>query len=151
MSSLSTLKNVDGAVTKSFRKGRGVGSGNGKTAGKGTKGQGAHGHTKKNGFEGGQTTIARRLPKFGARKTHRGVKTVYTTVSLDTLEKAFKAGETVTLAVLLEKGLVKKENDGLKILGNGKLSKKLVVEAKAFSASAKEAIEKVGGEAKVIK
>lgn len=151
MSSLSTLKNVDGAITKSFRKGRGVGSGNGKTAGKGTKGQGAHSHTKKNGFEGGQTPIARRLPKFGARKTHRGVKTVYTTVSLDTLEKYFKAGETVTIAVLLEKGIVKKENDGLKILGNGKLSKKIVVEAKAFSASAKEAIEKAGGEAKVIK
>ena len=151
MSSLSTLKNVDGAITKSFRKGRGVGSGNGKTAGKGTKGQGAHGHTKKNGFEGGQTPIARRLPKFGARKTHRGVKTVYTTVSLDTLEKYFKAGETVNIAVLLEKGIVKKENDGLKVLGNGNLSKKLVVEAKAFSASAKEAIEKVGGEAKVIK
>ena len=151
MSSLSTLKNVDGAITKSFRKGRGVGSGNGKTAGKGTKGQGAHGHTKKNGFEGGQTPIARRLPKFGARKTHRGVKTVYTIVSLSLLDKSFKDGETVNIAALLEKGIVKKENDGLKVLGNGKLSKKLVVEAKAFSASAKDAIEKLGGEAKVIK
>ena len=151
MSSLSTLKNVDGAITKGFRKGRGVGSGNGKTAGKGTKGQGAHGHTKKNGFEGGQTPIARRLPKFGARKTHRGVKTVYTIVSLALLDKTFKDGDTVNISVLLEKGIVKKENDGLKVLGNGKLSKKLVVEAKAFSASAKEAIEKVGGEAKVIK
>jgi large subunit ribosomal protein L15 len=151
MSSLSTLKNVDGAITKGFRKGRGVGSGNGKTAGKGTKGQGAHGHTKKNGFEGGQTPIARRLPKFGARKTHRGVKTVYTIVSLALLDKTFKDGDTVNISVLLEKGIVKKENDGLKVLGNGKLSKKLIVEAKAFSASAKEAIEKAKGEAKVIK
>ena len=151
MSSLSTLKNVDGAITKGFRKGRGVGSGNGKTAGKGTKGQGAHGHTKKNGFEGGQTPIARRLPKFGARKTHRGVKTVYAIVSLALLDKTFKDGDTVNISVLLEKGIVKKENDGLKVLGNGKLSKKLIVEAKAFSASAKEAIEKAKGEAKVIK
>lgn len=151
MSSLSSLHNVEGAVTKGFRKGRGVGSGNGKTAGKGTKGQGAHSHTKKNGFEGGQTPIARRLPKFGARKTHRGVKTVYVTVSLSKLDSYFKDGDTVNVSVLLERGLIKKEYDGLKVLGNGKLSKKLIVEAKAFSASAKEAIEAVGGEAKVIK
>ncbi len=151
MSSLSSLRNVDGAVTKGFRKGRGVGSGNGKTAGKGTKGQGAHSHTKKNGFEGGQTPIARRLPKFGARKTHRGVKTVYVTVSLSKLDTYFNEGDTVNVSVLLERGLIKKEYDGLKVLGNGKLSKKLIVEAKAFSASAKEAIEALGGEAKVIK
>lgn len=151
MSSLSTLKNVEGAVTKGYRKGRGVGSGNGKTAGKGTKGQGAHSHTKKNGFEGGQMPIARRFPKFGFRKTHRGVKTVYVTINLAKLDSAFKDGDTVNVSSLREKGMIKKEYDGLKILGNGKLSKKLIVEAKAFSASAKEAIEAAGGEAKVLK
>jgi large subunit ribosomal protein L15 len=76
MSSLHTLTNAEGARTSSFRKGRGRGTGNGKTAGHGQKGQGAHAHTKANGFEGGQTPIARRLPKFGARKTHKGHKTV---------------------------------------------------------------------------
>ena len=151
MTSLHNLKNVPGAKTEGFRVGRGRGSGNGKTAGKGTKGQGAHNKTKKNGFEGGQTPLARRLPKFGARKTHRGVKTVYVTLNLAKLDAYFQDGDTVNVSVLREKGMIKKEYDGLKILGNGKLSKKLIVEAKAFSASAKEAIEAVGGEAKVIK
>ena len=114
------------------------------------KGQGAHAHTKKNGFEGGQTPIARRLPKFGARKTHHNNPTVYATISLNTLEKYFQEGETVTTALLLEKKIIKKELSGVKVLGNGKLTKKLVVEAKAFSASAKKAIEDLGGEAKVI-
>ena len=127
MSSLSELKNAKGARVDSYRKGRGVGSGNGKTAGKGQKGQGAHAHTKKNGFEGGQNAI----------------------ISLDRLN-AFKDGDVVNMTVLLEKGMIKKELDGLKVLGNGKLEKKLVVEAKAFSAAAKAAIEAKGGEAKVI-
>ena len=151
MHSLDNLHNVKGAKTEGFRVGRGRGSGNGKTAGKGMKGQGAHNKTKKNGFEGGQTPLARRLPKFGARKTHRGVKTVYVTLNLAKLDAYFQDGDTVNVSVLREKGMIKKEYDGLKILGNGKLSKKLIVEAKAFSASAKEAIEAVGGEAKVIK
>jgi len=149
MSSLSELKNAKGARVDNYRKGRGLGSGNGKTAGKGQKGQGAHAHTKKNGFEGGQNPIARRLPKFGVRKTHTGHHTQYATISLSRLN-AFKDGETVNITLLLEKGMVKKELDGLKVLGNGKLEKKLIVEAKAFSASAKAAIEAKGGEAKVI-
>ena len=150
MTNLHNLHNAPGAKTDAFRKGRGRGSGNGKTAGKGTKGQGAHAHTKKNGFEGGQTPIARRLPKFGARKTHHNNPTVYATISLNTLEKYFQEGETVTTAILLEKKIIKRELSGVKVLGNGKLTKKLVVEAKAFSASAKKAIEDLGGEAKVI-
>ncbi len=149
MSSLSTLKNAPGARIDSFRKGRGRGSGNGKTAGKGMKGQGAHAHTKANGFEGGQTPIARRLPKFGVRKTHKGHKIVYAVVNLDRLN-AFKDGTVVNAALLIEKGVIKYELDGVKILGKGTLERKLVVEAKAFSASAKAAIEALGGEAKVI-
>ena len=149
MASLSELKNAKGAVVDSYRKGRGVGSGNGKTAGKGMKGQGAHAHTKKNGFEGGQNPIARRLPKFGVRKTHTGHHTRYATISLSRLN-SFNDGDLVNLTVLISKGYVKKELDGLKVLGNGKLEKKLIVEAKAFSVAAKAAIEAKGGEAKVI-
>ena len=149
MSSLSTLKNAPGARTDSFRKGRGRGTGNGKTAGKGQKGQGAHAHTKANGFEGGQTPIARRLPKFGVRKTHKGRKTVYAIVNLDRLNR-FEDGATVNAAALIEQGVIKAELDGVKVLGKGTLTKKLVVEAKAFSASAKAAIEALGGEAKVL-
>lgn len=149
MSSLHTLKNAEGARTDSFRKGRGRGSGNGKTAGKGMKGQGAHAHTKANGFEGGQNPIARRLPKFGVRKTHKGRKVNYAIVNLEKLN-FFEEGKLVNAAALIEAGLIKDELDGVKVLGNGKLTKKLVVEAKAFSASAKEAIESLGGEAKVL-
>ena len=149
MSALHNLKNAEGARTDSFRKGRGRGSGNGKTAGKGMKGQGAHAHTKKNGFEGGQNPIARRLPKFGVRKTHKGRKTNYAIVNLEQLNR-FEEGKTVNAAALIEVGLIKDELDGIKVLGNGKLTKKLVVEAKAFSASAKAAIEALGGEAKVL-
>ena len=149
MSSLHTLKNAEGARTDSFRKGRGRGSGNGKTAGKGMKGQGAHAHTKANGFEGGQNPIARRLPKFGVRKTHKGRKANYAIVNLEKLN-FFEEGKLVNAAALIEAGLIKDELDGVKVLGNGKLTKKLVVEAKAFSASAKEAIESLGGEAKVL-
>lgn len=149
MSSLHTLKNAPGARVDSFRKGRGRGTGNGKTAGKGMKGQGAHAHTKKNGFEGGQNPIARRLPKFGVRKTHKGRKTVYAIVNLDRLNR-FEDGTTVNAALLIEKGVIKSECDGVKILGKGTLERKLVVEAKSFSASAKAAIEALGGEAKVL-
>ena len=149
MSSLSTLKNAEGARIDSFRKGRGRGTGNGKTAGKGQKGQGAHAHTKKNGFEGGQTPFQRRVPKFGVRKTHKNRKVIYATISLDKLNR-FEDGAVVNAAVLVEKGMLKKEHDGIKILASGKLEKKLTVEAKAFSAAAKEAIESKGGVAKVI-
>ncbi len=149
MSSLSNLKNAEGARIDSFRKGRGRGSGNGKTAGKGTKGQGAHSHTKSNGYEGGQTPIARRLPKFGFRKSHKNRRIVYVTVNLDKLN-AFKDGDSVNAATLREKNIIKKDFDGVKILGKGELSRKLTVEAAAFSASAKKAIEEKGGEAKVI-
>ena len=149
MANLHNLQNSEGARIDSFRKGRGRGSGNGKTAGKGQKGQGAHAHTKANGFEGGQTPIARRLPKFGVRKTHRGRRTVYACVNLDRLNR-FEEGTLVNAALLIDSGLIKEEFDGVKILGKGQLTKKLVVEAKAFSASAKAAIEALGGEAKVI-
>lgn len=149
MSSLYNLKNAEGARTSSFRKGRGRGTGNGKTAGKGMKGQGAHNHTKKNGYEGGQTPIARRLPKFGVRKTHKGRKTVYAIINLSTLNQ-FKDGTTVNETLLLEKGIIKKAFDGVKVLGNGKLEKKVNVEVAAISASAKKAIEEKGGSVKVI-
>ena len=147
---LSNLTPAAGSVQNgNFRRGRGHASGNGKTAGKGMKGQGAHAHTKANGFEGGQTPIARRLPKFGVRKTHKGRKTIYAIVNLDRLNR-FEDGTTVNAALLIEKGLIKEEFDGLKVLGKGTLERKLVVEAKAFSAKAKEAIEALGGEAKVL-
>ena len=147
---LSDIKVVPGSKFEHFRRGQGIGTGNGKTAGKGQKGQGAHAHTKKNGFEGGQTPIARRLPKFGVRKTHKNRKTVYAAVNLFRLESSFKDGETVNAATLIEKGIIKNEFDGVKILAKGELTKKLTVEAKAFSGKAKEAIESVGGTAKVI-
>ena len=108
MSALHTLSNVDGARIDSFRKGRRRGSGNGKTAGKGMKGQGAHAHTKKNGYEGGQTPIARRLPKFGFRKSHKNRRIVFATVNLEKLN-VFNDGDVVNAATLLEKNIVKKE------------------------------------------
>ncbi|MCQ2741716.1 MAG: 50S ribosomal protein L15 [Bacilli bacterium] len=148
MSSLSTLTVTEGSKAKRFIKGRGRGTGNGKTAGKGQKGQGAHNHTKKGGFEGGQTPLYRRLPKFGFRKSHKNRKVVYAIVNVDKLN-CFKDGDTVDATVLLEKGIVKKELDGIKILGKGTLERKLTVVAAAFSASAKKAIEDLGGKAEV--
>lgn len=147
-STLSNLSNVEGARTKKFVKGRGRGTGNGKTAGKGQKGQGAHAHTKKHGFEGGQTPLFRRLPKFGSRKTHTGEKKVYAIVNLEQLNR-FEDGVTVDATLLVASGLVKDELSGIKILGKGVLSKKLNVKAAAFSKSAKEAIEAKGGTAEV--
>ena len=146
---LSNLSNVEGAKTKRFIKGRGRGTGNGKTAGKGMKGQGAHNHTKKGGFEGGQMPIYRRVPKFGFRKTHKGDHPEYAIVNLEKLN-VFEDGARVDLVTLVEKGLVKKELDGVKILGGGTLSKKLTVVANAFSASAKASIEEKGGVAEVV-
>jgi large subunit ribosomal protein L15 len=144
---LNTLVVVEGSRKEHFRKGQGLGSGNGKTAGKGQKGQGAHAHTKKHGFEGGQMPLARRLPKFGFKNSGR---IEYAVVNLEALN-AFDDGTEVTETLLIEKGLVKDELDGIKILGKGTLTKKLAVKAHAFSASASKAIVAKGGTAEVIK
>lgn len=144
---LNELKNVKGAKTESFRKGRGMGSGNGKNCGTGNKGQKSRsGGLKAPGFEGGQTPLYRRLPKFGFTN---GAHKEYAIVNIASLNK-FKEGTVVTPAMLVESGLVKKEFDGIKILGNGELTVKLTVKASKFSKSAKAAIEKVGGVAEEI-
>lgn len=144
---LNELKNVKGAKTESFRKGRGMGSGNGKNCGTGNKGQKSRsGGLKAPGFEGGQTPLYRRLPKFGFTN---GAHKEYAIVNVGSLNK-FKEGTVVTPAMMIEAGLVKKEFDGVKILGNGELTVKLTVKASKFSKTAKEAIEKVGGKAEEI-
>ena len=132
---------------KAFRKGRGVGSGNGKTAGRGHKGQNSRsGGGVRPGFEGGQMPIYRRLPKRGFNNTR--FATDYIEINVSDLEK-FADGTTVDSAVLADSGIlsVSKVNDGIKVLGSGELTKKLVVKAKKFSASAKEKIENAGGSA----
>lgn len=145
---LSTLKPADGAKqSKNFRRGRGHGSGNGKTAGKGHKGQKARSGAPRPGFEGGQMPLFRRLPKRGF--TDRNSK-IITGVNLYTLEAKYNDGEEVTIETLLEKGVIKKVNDGVKILANGELTKKLNVKVTAFSAAAKEKIEALGGTCEVI-
>ena len=139
---LNELKNVEGAKTAPFKKGRGMGSGNGKNCGTGNKGQKSRsGGGKAPGFEGGQTPLYRRLPKFGFTN---GAHKEYAIVNVGSLNK-FKEGTVVDPTLLVEAGLVKKEFDGVKILGNGELTVKLTVKATKFSASAKEAIEKLGG------
>ena len=144
---LHELSPAAGSAVKSFRKGRGAGSGNGKTAGKGHKGQNARsGGGVKPGFEGGQLPLYRRLPKRGFNNKFA---TVYTTVNVDVLNK-FEDGAVVDMAALLASGIVRKENDGLKVLGRGELTKKLTVRANVFSASAKEKIEAVGGTAEEV-
>lgn len=144
---LHNLSNVQGAKTKGYRKGRGLGSGNGKNAGTGNKGQKSRsGGLKAPGFEGGQTPLYRRLPKFGfTNHSHKE----YAIVNVSSLN-GFKEGTVVTPALLVESGLVKKEFDGVKILGNGELKVKLTVQAAKFSKSAVAAIEKLGGKAEVI-
>lgn len=144
---LHKLSAVEGARTEHFRRGQGIASGNGKTAGKGQKGQGAHAHTKKHGFEGGQMPLARRIPKFGFKNVS---KVTYAIVNVGDLN-VYKDGEKVDVTKLISKGLVKNSFDGVKILGKGTLSVKLDVEASAYSASAKKAIEAKGGTAKVVK
>ena len=132
---------------KAFRKGRGVGSGNGKTAGRGHKGQNSRsGGGVRPGFEGGQMPLYRRLPKRGFN--NKRFASDYIEINISDLEK-FADGTTVDSAVLADSGIlsVAKVNDGIKVLGNGELTKKLVVKAKKFSASAKEKIEKAGGSA----
>ena len=144
---LHELSPAEGSVKPAWRKGRGPGSGNGKTAGKGHKGQNARsGGGVRPGFEGGQIPLYRKLPKRGFNK--RFAKE-YAIVNLDSLN-SFNDGDTVNLEALMSCGKIKKALDGLKILGNGEITKKITVQAKVFSKSAKEKIEAAGGKAEVI-
>lgn len=144
---LSNLKPAIGSKhSDNFRRGRGHGSGNGKTAGKGHKGQKARSGATRVGFEGGQMPLYRRIPKRGF--TCRNSKTIIG-INLESLE-VFEDGMTITVDTLMEKGIVKHPRDGVKILGNGELTKKLNVKVNAYSASAKEKIEALGGTVEVI-
>ena len=144
---LSELKPAEGAKqSNEFRRGRGHGSGNGKTAGKGHKGQKARSGAPRPGFEGGQLPLYRRLPKRGF--TNINSKDIVA-IGLDRLN-AFEDGAEVTIETLMDKGIVNNPRDGVKILGNGELTKKLTVKVNAFSESAVEKIEAVGGKAEVI-
>ena len=144
---LSNLSPAEGSVkSDNFRRGRGHGSGNGKTAGKGHKGQKARSGSPRPGFEGGQMPLYRRLPKRGFNCiNHKEI----VAINVSALER-FDAGSEVSVETLIESGIVKNPKDGVKILGNGELTKKLTVKANAFSASAKEKIEAVGGTCEVI-
>ncbi len=144
---LHELSPAEGSTKEVFRKGRGTGSGNGKTAGKGHKGQNARsGGGVRPGFEGGQLPLYRKLPKRGFN--NKFGKT-YTVINVNALNK-FSDGDVVDTAALLEKGLINTVCDGVKVLGEGDLKKKLTVKAAIFSASAKEKIEAVGGKTEVI-
>ena len=145
---LHELSPVEGSKKSAKRIGRGHGSGWGKTAGKGHKGQKARsGGGVRPGFEGGQMPLQRRLPKRGFNNIFA---TQYAIVNVADLEAAFNAGDVVDTEALKAKGLVKKTLDGVKVLGNGELTKALTVKAAAYSASAKEKIEKAGGKAEVM-
>ena len=145
---LHELSPNPGSVSSRKRVGRGPGSGLGKTSGKGHKGQNARsGGGVRVGFEGGQLPLFRRLSKRGFNNYE--FRTVYATVNVSDLNR-FEDGTTVTPELLIETGLVKKELDGIKVLGNGELTKKLVVKANKFSGSAKEKIENIGGKTEVI-
>lgn len=144
---LSNLRPAEGSVqSDNFRRGRGHGSGNGKTAGKGHKGQKARSGAPRPGFEGGQMPLYRRLPKRGF--TCRNSKTIVG-INMSALE-VFDNDTVVTVETLMEKGIVRNPKDGVKILGGGELTKKLDVQVNAFSESAKEKIEALGGKAEVI-
>ncbi|MCI8691812.1 MAG: 50S ribosomal protein L15 [Lachnospiraceae bacterium] len=143
---LSNLRPAEGSKHNSFRRGRGHGSGNGKTAGKGHKGQKARSGAPRIGFEGGQMPLYRRLPKRGF--TNRNSKDIVA-INVGVLER-FQDGATVDVNALLDAGIIKNPRDGVKILGNGDLTKKLNVKVDAFSASAKEKIEALGGTAEVM-
>jgi large subunit ribosomal protein L15 len=144
---LHELKPSEGSRSTRNRVGRGTGSGNGKTAGRGHKGQNSRsGGGVRPGFEGGQNPLFRRLPKRGFTNINRKE---YAIVNLDTLNR-FEEGTEVTPALLIETGVVSNEKSGIKILGNGTLDKKLTVKAHKFSASAKEAIENAGGQTEVV-
>ena len=145
---LHELSPAAGSNTKAYRKGRGAGSGNGKTAGRGQKGQWARsGGGVRVGFEGGQMPLVRRLPK-------RGFNNIFAkpleSVNVSVLEAKFEDGAVVNAQTLLEKGILSKCEYGVKILGDGSISKKLTVQASAFSASAKEKIEAAGGKVEVV-
>ena len=146
---LHELSPAEGSVKESFRKGRGAGSGNGKTAGKGHKGQNARsGGGVRPGFEGGQLPLYRKLPKRGFNNFRFGKK--YAVINVQSLNK-FNDGEVVDAAALLAKGILSTvEKNGVKVLGEGELTKKLTVKAAVFSASAKEKIEAVGGKTEVV-
>ena len=144
---LSNLQPAEGSKhSDNFRRGRGHGSGNGKTAGKGHKGQKARSGAPRIGFEGGQMPLYRRIPKRGF--TNRNTK-IIVGINLSALE-VFEDGSSVSVNTLIERGIVNNPKDGVKILGNGEFTKKLTVQANAFSASAKEKIEALGGTAEVI-
>ena len=144
---LHELSPAPGSNTKAYRKGRGAGSGNGKTAGRGHKGQWARsGGGVRVGFEGGQMPLARRLPKRGF---HNIFAKPLEAINVSALEK-FEDGAVVDVQALLEKGVLSKCQYGVKILGSGEISKKLIVKASAFSASAKEKIVAAGGKWEVV-
>ncbi len=144
---LSNLRPAEGSKqSDNFRRGRGHGSGNGKTAGKGHKGQKARSGAPRTGFEGGQMPLYRRIPKRGFK--NRNTKDIVA-LNMDVLE-VFENDDIVSIDSLMEKGIIKNPRDGVKILGGGKLTKKLTVQVNAFSASAKEGIEALGGKAEVI-
>lgn len=145
---LSNLRPADGSKhSDNFRRGRGHGSGNGKTAGKGHKGQKARSGAPRPGFEGGQMPLYRRIPKRGF--TCPSSKEIVG-INLGVLNDRFEDGAVVDINALIDSGIVRNPKDGVKILGNGEITKKLTVKANAFSASAKEKIEAIGGTAEVM-
>lgn len=144
---LSNLRPAEGSVhSDNFRRGRGHASGNGKTAGKGHKGQKARSGAPRPGFEGGQMPLYRRIPKRGFK--NRNTKDIVS-INVDMLEK-LEAGSEVTAETLIQAGIISHARDGIKMLGNGELTKKLSVKVNAFSESAKAKIEAVGGTCEVI-
>ena len=146
---LHELSPAEGSVKAGFRKGRGAGSGNGKTAGKGHKGQNARsGGGVRPGFEGGQLPLYRKLPKRGFNNSKFGKQ--FAIVNIETLQSKFNDGDVVDASALLAAGIIETVFDGVKVLGNGELTKKLTVKAAIFSASAKEKIEAVGGKTEVV-
>ncbi len=145
---LSNLRPAEGSKhSDNFRRGRGHGSGNGKTAGKGHKGQKARSGAPRPGFEGGQMPLYRRIPKRGF--TCPNAKEIVA-INVSVLNDKFEDGAVIDVDTMIERGIVKNPKDGVKILGNGEVTKKLTVKANAFSASAKEKIEAVGGTAEVM-
>ena len=145
---LSNLRPAEGSKkSDNFRRGRGHGSGNGKTAGKGHKGQKARSGAPRPGFEGGQMPLYRRIPKRGF--TCPSSKEIVA-INLGVLNDRFEEGDVVDVEALIETGIVKNPKDGVKILGNGEITKKLTVKVNAFSATAKEKIEAAGGSAEVM-
>ena len=146
---LHELSPAEGSVRSRYRKGRGPGSGNGKTAGRGHKGQNSRaGGGVRIGFEGGQLPLYRRLPKRGF--TNARFKKEYAIINLGILEKYFNDGDAVNMDILIEKRILRKKLDGLKVLAKGEFTKKLDVQAAVFSAASKEKIESLGGKAEVV-